>query len=172
MRARIRCRVAAFTYALGGLGFRSTLLRSRMSSLGLSQWLSGLFPGTERESSRTTAGPPKREPAEAEAANSAEAMLRSFILSCVWRGLFAGGCVTWRRVAFGVCMLAPASSGGAFPGEPQPSTIGQMCQSLLSREQSIDGKIAQTISFTVDRAVTSSTTSDVLAYSRQGISHM
>jgi hypothetical protein len=56
-----------------------------MSSLGSAQWFRGLLPGTDRESSRATAWPPKMEPAEAEAAKSAEAMLRSFILLClVW----------------------------------------------------------------------------------------
>jgi hypothetical protein len=67
------------TYALGGLGFRSTLLRSRISSLGLSQWFNGLLPGTESESSKVTSGPPKRELAEA-VARIAEAMVRSFMM--------------------------------------------------------------------------------------------
>jgi hypothetical protein len=70
------------TYALGGLGFKSTLLSSRISSLGLSQWFNGLLPGTESESSKVTSEPPKRELAEA-VARIAEAMVRNFILCCV-----------------------------------------------------------------------------------------
>ena len=83
-----------------------------MSSLGLSQWFSGLLPGTERESSRTTAGPPKIVPAEAEAAKSAEAMLRSFILLCVWRGVcYRWMCnLEWRL--FAVVVLSPEREAG------------------------------------------------------------
>lgn len=53
-----------------------------MSSLGLSQWFSGLLPGTESESSKVTSELPKKELAVA-VARSADAIVRNFILCYV-----------------------------------------------------------------------------------------
>ena len=74
------------TYALGGLGVRSTLSRVRMSSLGSWQCWSGLSPGTEREPSTFGAIsgelPKMLERAETEVARSAEAaIVRNFIFA-------------------------------------------------------------------------------------------
>jgi hypothetical protein len=77
------------------------------------------LPGTDRESSRATAWPPKIDPAEAEAAKSAEAMLRSFILLCVWCGVLVGVGVTWSRVASDVCACLERVLLSPGPG-PQP----------------------------------------------------
>lgn len=75
--------------------------------LGLSQWFNGFLPGTESESSKVTSGPPNRELAEA-VARIAEAMVRSFILWCVWMC----GVSQWR--SYGVLeRVAYVGSAGA-----------------------------------------------------------
>lgn len=77
------CERRCETYALGGLGLRSTLLISSRSSLGFSQCWSGFSPGTLSVSSKVTSELPKKlvDLAVAVVARRAEAIVRSFILA-------------------------------------------------------------------------------------------